>query len=176
MATDLQCRETSDVIAKFIAHLGKKLPDDITNKLDSLRKEEESDLAKLVYDSMFENQKLAEELNRPSCQDTGVIQFFVKVGTAFPLINELDEVLVQAVLTATKEAPLRHNSVQTFDEVNTGNNVGNRTPSVFTEIVSNNDQLELDVYMAGGGCTLPGRAMVLMPGACLLYTSPSPRD
>ena len=58
-----------------------------------------------------------------------------------------------------------HNSVETFDEYNTGKNVGKGTPTVFWDIVPNSDQCEIYVYMAGGGCTLPGKAMVLMPGA-----------
>ncbi len=42
---------------------------------------------------------------------------------------------------------------------------GKGTPTVFWDIVPNSDQCEIYVYMAGGGCTLPGKAMVLMPGA-----------
>ena len=60
---------------------------------------------------------------------------------------------------------MRHNSVETFDEYNTGKNVGKGTPTVFWEIVPGGDSCEIDTYMAGGGCTLPGKAMVLMPGA-----------
>ena len=52
-----------------------------------------------------------------------------------------------------------------FDEYNTGKNVGKGTPTVFWDIVEQRDQCEIYVYMAGGGCTLPGKAMVLMPGA-----------
>lgn len=73
---------------------------------------------------MFRNQELAVKLNRPSCQDTGVLQFWVKCGTKFPLIDELEGLLKEAVVKATFEAPLRHNSVETFDEYNTGKNVG----------------------------------------------------
>ena len=69
------------------------------------------------------------------------------------------------VVKATFEAPLRHNSVETFDEYNTGKNVGKGTPTVFWDIVPDSDQCEIYAYMAGGGCTLPGKAMVLMPGA-----------
>ena len=105
------------------------------------------------------------KLNRPSCQDTGVIQFFIKCGANFPFIGELEEALTEAVVEATKKAPLRHNSVETFDEYNTGKNIGKGTPSIFWDIVPNNHELELDVYMAGGGCTLPGKSMVLMPSA-----------
>ena len=80
---------------------------------------------------MKKNQNLAKELNRPSCQDTGVLQFWVKCGTNFPLIGELEALLKEAVVRATFEAPLRHNSVETFDEYNTGKNVGKGTPTVF---------------------------------------------
>ena len=68
-------------------------------------------------------------------------------------------------LCATKAAPLRHNSVETFDEYNTKRNVGKGTPTVFWEIVPESDSCEIYTYMAGGGCSLPGKAMVLMPGA-----------
>ena len=55
-------------------------------------------MAKIIYDTMFRNQKLALELNRPSCQDTGVLQFWVKCGTRFPLIDKLEELLKEAVV------------------------------------------------------------------------------
>lgn len=155
----------TDIMGKFVALVGKKLPDDVEKKLADLREKEDSALAKTIYDTMFENQKLAMDLNRPCCQDTGVLQFFIKCGTSFPLIGELDKILTDAVLEATKFAPLRHNSVETFDEYNTGKNIGKGTPSIFWEIVPDSSSVEIDVYMAGGGCTLPGKAMVLMPGA-----------
>ena len=43
--------------------------------------------------------------------------------------------------------------------------MGKGTPTVFWDIVPDSDQCEIYAYMAGGGCTLPGKAMVLMPGA-----------
>ncbi len=165
MSKQQSIEKMTDVMAKFVAHSGKVLADDVMAKLKDLRDKETSALAKTIYDTMFENQRLAEELSRPCCQDTGVLQFFVKCGTNFPLINELEELLRESVIIATKNAPLRHNSVETFDEYNTGKNVGKGTPTVFWEIVPNSDTCEIDTYMAGGGCTLPGKAMVLMPGA-----------
>ncbi|MEM1486000.1 L(+)-tartrate dehydratase subunit alpha [Oscillospiraceae bacterium PP1C4] len=158
-------RSMTDTMGKFVALVGKKLPDDVEAKLVELRTLEKSPLAKTVYDTMFENQRLAEELNRPCCQDTGVLQFFVRCGVNFPLMGELETILTDAVLEATVFAPLRHNSVETFDEYNTGKNVGKGTPSIFWDIVPESNNVEIDVYMAGGGCTLPGKAMVLMPGA-----------
>ena len=152
-----QADQLTRYMANFVSHIGKKL--------DELAEKEDSPLSKVIYSTMKKNQELAVRLNRPSCQDTGVLQFWVKCGTQFPLIDELEALLKEAVVTATKEAPLRHNSVETFDEYNTGKNVGKGTPTVFWDIVPNSDACEIYAYMAGGGCTLPGKAMVLMPGA-----------
>ena len=155
----------TDMVADFVAHIGKKLPDDVVAKLEELGSQESAALPKVLYETMTKNQGLAVELNRPSCQDTGVLQFWLKCGTNFPYINELEALLKEAVVQATFAAPLRHNSVETFDEYNTKRNVGKGTPTVWWDIVPNSDKCEIYAYMAGGGCTLPGKAMVLMPGA-----------
>ena len=113
MSKEQQVTQLTDYMAKFIAHIAKKLPDDVIEKLTELREKEDSPLSKVIYDTMFKNQELAVKLNRPSCQDTGVLQFWVKCGTKFPLIDELEGLLKDAVVKATFEAPLRHNSVET---------------------------------------------------------------
>ena len=94
MSNEKQVEQLTTYMANFIAHIAKKLPDDVIAKLEELRDKEDSPLSKTIYNTMFENQRLAVELNRPSCQDTGVLQFWVKCGTKFPLIDEL-EILFQ---------------------------------------------------------------------------------
>ena len=160
-----ELKRLTDMIADFVGHIGKKLPDDVVAKLEELAAKEDAALPKVLYETMTKNQGLAVELDRPSCQDTGVLQFWLKCGTNFPYINELEDLLTDAVVQATFATPLRHNSVQTFDEYNTKKNVGKGTPTVWWDIVPNSDSCEIYAYMAGGGCTLPGKARVLMPGA-----------
>lgn len=154
----------TDIVTEFTVLVGKILPDDVTAKLRKLKEEETIPMAKMIYEAMEKNQELAFELNRPSCQDTGLIQMFVRVGTKFPYIDGLANVLKDAVAIATKKAPLRHNAVETFDEYNTGTNTGTGAPWVYWDIIPDSDKLELDVYMAGGGCSLPGQGKTLMPG------------
>lgn len=151
-------------VANFTSVVGKILPDDVTVKLKELSEKETSPMARMIYECMEKNQKTAAELDRPSCQDTGVIQMFVRVGTKFPYIDDLKKVLKDAVFISTEEAPLRHNTVETFDEINTGTNTGTDSPWLYWDIIPNSDKLELDVYMAGGGCSLPGSGKTLMPG------------
>jgi L(+)-tartrate dehydratase alpha subunit len=155
----------TDLMARFTGYVGKHLPTDVLAKLAALREGEDSPLAKVVYDSMFANLEAAARLNRPCCQDTGVIQFFVRAGARFPLLGGLAGILTDAVRQATREAPLRHNAVETFIEKNTGDNTGTRLPWIEWEIAGNDDTALIEVYMAGGGCSLPGKAMVLMPAA-----------
>lgn len=165
MTHEENVKKLTDVVADFVGFIGKKLPDDVVAKLNELAQQETDALPRVLYETMNKNQDLAVALDRPSCQDTGVIQFWLKCGTNFPYINELEPLLKEAVVQATFATPLRHNSVETFDEFNTKRNVGKGTPTVFWDIVPNSDECEIYAYMAGGGCTLPGKAMVLMPGA-----------
>lgn len=156
--------QLTQIVSKFTGLIGKVLPDDVTAKLNQLAAEETMPMAKMVYETMDENQKLAAKLDRPSCQDTGQIQMFVQVGTNFPYINELADILKEAVNRASIEAPLRRNAVETFDEYNTGTNTGYRSPWLYWDVVPNNDEVKLHIYMAGGGCSLPGQGKTLMPG------------
>lgn len=149
MSKSEQISHMTDVMAKFVGYTGKVLPDDVTAKLEDLHKKETSKLADVIFTTMIENQRLAKELDRPSCQDTGVIQFLVECGTNFPLIGELEALLREAVIKATVDSPLRHNSVETFDEYNTGKNVGKGTPTVFWENRSQFRSVQ-HLYLYGG--------------------------
>ena len=164
MGKEASVKSLTDTMAKFTAYIGKRLPTDVTKKLAELRASETNPLAKSIYESMAVNQDAADKLDRPSCQDTGVIQYFISAGAKFPLLGELEEILRNATLEATRFSPLRHNAVETFDEKNTGTNTGSKVPWLDWEIVPEDDGATIDVYMAGGGCTLPGSAKVLMPG------------
>jgi L(+)-tartrate dehydratase alpha subunit len=139
------------------------LPTDVYSALKELEKNETSALAKELYGSIFDNVKRAKEMNRPICQDTGALQFFIKAGTKFPYLDDVEDAIKAAVRRATKEIPIRPNVVETFEERNTGDNIGTRAPWMEWEIVPASSDLTVGVYMAGGGCSLAGRSKVLMP-------------
>ena len=139
MDKEAAVQSLTDTMAKFTSYIGKRLPKDVKVKLAELRTMETNPLAKSVYDSMAGNQEAADKLNRPSCQDTGVIQYFIEAGANFPLLGELEEVLKEATAGATRMGPLRHNAVETFDEKNTGTNTGTQIPWLDWRIVPERD-------------------------------------
>ena len=104
--------------------------------------------------------------------DETILVFDLGGGTFDVSVLEVGDGVIEAWISgapsatagATRMGPLRHNAVETFEEKNTGTNTGSKIPWLDWEIVPNDDSVTIDVYMAGGGCTLPGKATVLMPG------------
>ncbi|MEZ7787940.1 L(+)-tartrate dehydratase subunit alpha [Actinomyces naeslundii] len=154
----------TDVVAHFTSLVSRRLPDDVTSRLKALAEAETTPMATMIYQTMRRNQELAEKLKRPSCQDTGLVQIFATVGSHFPYTDGLSEALKASIAEATRIAPLRHNTVETFDEFNTGTNVGSKSPWIYWDVAEGRDDLTLHVYLAGGGCSLPGQGKTLMPG------------
>lgn len=154
----------TDVVARFTSLVSRRLPDDVTSRLKALAEAETTPMATMIYQTMRRNQELAEKLMRPSCQDTGLVQIFATVGSHFPYTDGLSEALKASIAEATRIAPLRHNTVETFDEFNTGTNVGSKSPWIYWDVAEGRDDLTLHVYLAGGGCSLPGQGKTLMPG------------
>ena len=150
-------------VEDFTAMTGIYLPDDVEARLREMAQQETIPNAKTMYDCMLEDITLAKELHRPICQDTGVIQYFVEVGTEFPYQDQIESVLIEAARNATLKTPLRPNVVEPLGEHNTGDNTGYGAPYIEYELVPGSSDLRLRMYMAGGGCSLPGRSKVLMP-------------
>ena len=153
-----------DALDKFTVIVSRQLPDDVRRRLKELAEDENQPMARMIYETMERNQSLAAELKRPSCQDTGLVQVFIRCGTNFPHMNQLSDAVREGVQRATWNAPLRLNSVETFDEYNTGTNTGTRSPWTYWQNIPDWDGVEMDVYLAGGGCSLPGQGKTLMPG------------
>jgi tartrate/fumarate subfamily iron-sulfur-dependent hydro-lyase alpha chain/tartrate/fumarate subfamily iron-sulfur-dependent hydro-lyase beta chain len=152
-----------DTIVDFTAAVGIYLPDDVEARLGELSAQETDPAARTMYRCIEDDLALAKQLHRPLCQDTGVLQYFVEVGTRFPYIDDIGRAIEEAAARATLETPLRPNVVRPLGEHNTGNNVGYGAPYVEYELVPGGEDLRLRLYMAGGGCSLPGRSKVLMP-------------
>ena len=151
------------IMEKFIALACVRLPDDVFARLTEMREREDSPLQKALYDSYFENLQKAIELNRPCCQDTGLLHFYINAGTAFPYLDITADVLNEAVRRATVSVPLRPNAVDYFDEKNSGDNTAERIPWIHWDIVPNSSAMEITLYFAGAGCSLPGQARVFKP-------------
>lgn len=158
-------RRIRNTVSSFISHLAVVLPVDVRKRLEEMEENETDSIALSLYEAMRKNQEEALRLKSPCCQDTGIVQYWVRVGAFFPYINILESALTGAVLDATERTPLRPNAVETFDEYNTGTNTGSGAPFFFWDIVPDSDMCELYVLLAGGGSSAPGKSLVLTPSS-----------
>jgi L(+)-tartrate dehydratase alpha subunit len=53
--------------------------------------------------------------------------------------------------------------VNFFDEQNTGDNIAERIPWINWDLIPGSSDMEITLYFAGAGCSLPGKARVFKP-------------
>ena len=138
------------------------LPEDVKAVLKRAYAEE-TETGKTQMKAILDNIELAEEYQAPVCQDTGTIIFYVKAGSRVKDLDKVENALINAVRRATKEIPLRPNSVDPFTGKNSGDNTGRNIPFVHWEITEG-DGLELTVMTKGGGSENVCVTGMLVPG------------
>jgi len=147
---------------ELIKKAATTLPEDVKIALKKAYELENSDLAKLQLETILKNIKMAEELKRPICQDTGLIEFFVKLNKSSFLSNELYEALKNATRKATKEVPLRPNAVHPLKRINSGDNTGVNIPWIDIEL-HEKDFIEITVILKGAGSENMSSLLMLNP-------------
>jgi len=150
-----------NVMKEFIKIVVTSLPSDVKNALEKVCENEEG-VAKYVCDYMLKNVYFASRTHRPLCQDTGILMFFIKTNIKSPHIGDLKEVIIEAVRELSREGILRPNSIDPFTNINTGDNTGRYVPWIEWDL-GNDNVTEITLYVAGGGSSLPARALVVPP-------------
>jgi len=156
----------SDSIENGIVQLIKKaeteLPDDVIKSLKKAYKIE-TGIAKTQIDAILKNIDLAKKSGRPMCQDTGIQTFFVEVGIDFPEIMQLKKIITNGVKKATKEIPIRPNTIDPITGVNHKDNTGNHVPYINWDFVEG-DKVSIIAFPKGGGSENMSKLGMLKPG------------
>ena len=159
--------ETAKIVENVAFNILKQaviyLPEDVKQALKKAYAEETSETGKTQLKAILDNIELAEKYQAPVCQDTGTIIFYVKAGAKAKDLDKIEEALTSATRRATKEVPLRPNSVDPFTQKNSGDNTGRYIPFLHWEIVPG-DSLELTVMTKGGGSENVCVTGMLVPG------------
>ena len=139
-----------------------QLPEDVRHKIEGAYENEDTDIARMQLKAIMDNIKLAGEQELPLCQDTGIQVFFIKAGYDFPYLNEVHRAIPQAIERATREIPLRPNTVNPFTGQNPGNNLGHNMPAVTVELVEG-DGATVYLLPKGGGSENMSALWMLTP-------------
>jgi fumarate hydratase subunit alpha len=127
-----------------------QLPEDVKDALQRAYEQETSEAGKVQLDAILKDIQLAEKENTPLCQDTGIIIFYVKAGASAEGLDKIEAALQSATRRATKEIPLRPNTVDPFTQKNAGDNTGRYIPYINWQI-NEGDVIEITAFPKGGG-------------------------
>jgi fumarate hydratase subunit alpha len=137
-------------IADLLRKAEIELPDDVVSTLRKVETAEESQVAKSQLQAILMNIELAKRHGVPMCQDTGIMIFFVEIGTEFQPGFDLEAAIREAVILATAEVPLRPNAVDPLTRKNSLDNTGVGIPDIHWKFVPGN-QLKITVAPKGAG-------------------------
>src|SRR3954452_19920050 len=93
--------------------------------------------ASKVMLTVLENVRLADEKDMMVCQDTGLAIYKVLVGSKYPALDlvEIKSRIRVAAERATKEHPLRSNTVHPLTRKNTQTNTGQGIPNIKIDFI-----------------------------------------
>ena len=113
--------------------------------------------------AVLKNVEIAAKESKPMCQDTGLLVFHVKLGENFPLKPwDIEEAIREAARRATKEIPIRPNTMDPISGKNPGDNTGKGVPIVHLEVVPG-EELLISVRPKGGGSEYPTKLCMIPP-------------
>lgn len=151
-----------NVLVEFIRVVETSLPIDVLKALERLVEVEEG-LARDIAIAMLRNAEIAKRQSIPICQDTGFLEFFVKLGLRNPYAEVLGRAILKAIEVATESIPLRPNAVNPFINTNSGNNLGRHTPWVEYIGVDSSETIDVWLYVSGGGSSSVADVRILSP-------------
>lgn len=158
----------SEKITEAVSNLCKQaniyISKDVYKALLNSYQEETSEKSRNALGQILENLRIAAELKRPMCQDTGIVIVFAEIGQNIIIEGKnFEEAVNLGVEKAYIENFFRKSTVKDpiFERINTGNN----TPAIIhTSIVSGNS-IKISVCLKGAGSENMSTAIMLKPSA-----------
>lgn len=147
-----------EVVINLLRMAATTLPRDVIDKLKSALSRESNPVARTQLEAILENIRLAEEIRKPVCQDTGVPLVFVRGHYE----EGIEEAICRGVERATSSVPLRPNAVHPLTRKNPGTNVGEGIPFIRWRPTSD-DFIEISVMPKGAGSENMSRLAMLRP-------------
>ena len=152
-------------IADALQFISYYHPADYIRALGRAYEREQSPAAKDAIAQILTNSRMCAEGHRPICQDTGIVNVFLKIGmqVRFDFDSSLEDALNEGVRRAYLD-PDNKLRASVLDESDFGRrNTKDNTPAVISMQVVPGDKLEVDVAAKGGGSEAKSKFVMLNP-------------
>ncbi len=155
-------KNIEEILKEGIEQAETELPKDVIKALEKAEAKEKG-LAKIQLKTILKNIKIASREGIPMCQDTGIMTFYIEAGTEFKYLSSLKKIIDCAVKKATKETPVRPNTVDPFTGKNSGDNTGMHIPYINWNMVKGSE-CTIHILPKGGGSENMSALWMLNPG------------
>lgn len=163
MPEEKDFRKTVEKMLKLSA---TRLPSDVKTSLKKARENEENQIAVKQLDNIIKNIEIAEEKDKPLCQDTGVPLFFIKIPEEYEIEFDFKSTIEKSLIEATRKTPLRPNIVDPLTRENSGNNTGEKHPLIHFDHAASK-KFEIDLLLKGAGSENWSRLFMLNPSSSM---------
>ncbi len=157
---EISAQKITEVVKRLCINANCHLPQDVKERIKDCHKAEPWPQAQEILERIMENYQIAEQGDRPICQDTGLACVFVKIGQDVHINGDLAEAINEGVRQGYTEGYLRKSVVRDpLDRVNTGDN----TPAMIYYDIVPGDKLEITVAPKGAGSENMSQIKMLKP-------------
>jgi fumarate hydratase class I len=154
-----------DSICDALQYISYYHPPDFIKAMTEAWQREESPAARDAMAQILINSRMCAEGHRPICQDTGIVNVFLKVGmdVHWATDRSIDDMVNAAVSKAYSDPdnPLRGSIVT--DPAGERRNTGDNTPAVIHKDIVPGNTVEVTVAAKGGGSENKSRFAILNP-------------
>ncbi|MBP6395424.1 MAG: fumarate hydratase [Giesbergeria sp.] len=167
MTTTIRQQDLIDSIAAALQYISYYHPADYITHLARAYEREQSPAAKDAMAQILTNSKLSATGHRPICQDTGIVNVFLKVGMDVrwgDFTGSLEDAINEGVRRGYNHEGNTLRASVVADPLFARKNTKDNTPAViFTEIVPGNT-VDITVAAKGGGSENKSKLIMMNPG------------
>jgi fumarate hydratase class I len=169
--TVIRQQDLIDSVAGALQYISYYHPVDYITNLAKAYEKEESPAAKDAMAQILINSRMCAEGHRPICQDTGVVNVFLKVGMDVRFAGpdggsstmSLQEIVDEGVRKAYLDSDNTLRASMLADPAGARKNTRDNTPSVVTVDLVPGDEVEITVAAKGGGSEAKSKFAMLNP-------------
>ncbi len=170
MTTTIRQEDLVQSVADALQYISYYHPKDYIQALGRAYEREQSLPAKDAIAQILTNSRMCAEGHRPLCQDTGIVNVFLKVGmdVRFESKVSLADMINEGVRRAYNHPDNKLRASVLADPIFTRKSTGDNTPAVINVELVPGDKVDVNVAAKGGGSEAKSKFAMLNPSDSII--------
>ena len=168
MTTTIRYQDLVESVAASLQYISYYHPADYIQHLARAYEREQSAAAKDAMAQILTNSKMAAFGHRPICQDTGIVNVFLKIGMdvrfeGFPADQSLEDAINEGVRRGYLNPDNTLRASVVADPLFARKNTKDNTPAIINVQIVPGDKLDVTVAAKGGGSENKSKVIMMNP-------------